>query len=36
MLGGPRYSLAVREEWEQDIPGHIASANVNWPRLLRE
>ena len=30
------YSLAVREEWERDIPGHIASADVNWPRLLRE
>ena len=30
------FSLAVREEWEQDIPGHIASADVNWPRLLRE
>ena len=30
------YSLAVREQWEQDIPGHIASADVNWPRLLRE
>ena len=30
------YSLAVQEQWAKDIPGNIASADVNWPRLLRE
>ena len=28
------YSLGVREQWSQDIPGNIAKADVNWPRLL--
>ena len=35
-MGYLNFSLAVQEDWEQDIPGHIASADVNWPRLLRE
>ena len=30
------YSLGVRERWMKDIPGNIAKADVNWPRLLRE
>ena len=30
------YSLSVRERWVKDIPGNIAKADVNWPRLLRE
>lgn len=25
----------VRDLWLQDIPGHIASANGNWPRVLK-
>ncbi len=28
------YSLKVRDLWSQDIPGHIASANGNWPGVL--
>ena len=28
------YSLKVRDLWSQDIPGHIASANSNWPGVL--
>ena len=30
------YSLAVREQWAKDLPGNIARAEVNWPRLLGE
>ena len=30
------YSLAVRERWAKDLPGNIARAEVNWPRLLGE
>ena len=30
------YSLSVRERWAKDIPGNIARAEVNWPRLLGE
>ncbi|MFQ5935519.1 MAG: YHS domain-containing (seleno)protein [Acidiferrobacterales bacterium] len=29
------YSLGVREKWQEDIPGNIASANKNWPGVLR-
>ena len=29
------YSLGVQKQWEQDIPGHIANADVNWPKLLK-
>ena len=29
------YSLGVQQTWEQDIPGHIKSADKNWPRLLK-
>lgn len=28
------YSRSVQRRWERDIPGHIAAADVNWPRLL--
>ena len=27
------YSKAVRETWRQDIPGNIAKADANWPKL---
>ena len=28
------YSLGVRKRWQQDIPGHIATADENWPGVL--
>lgn len=28
------YSKSVRAKWKQDIPGHIKSANANWPKVL--
>ncbi len=28
------YSLGVREQWSQDIPGNVAKADVNWPKIL--
>ncbi|MCY4151096.1 MAG: YHS domain-containing protein [Aestuariivita sp.] len=28
------YSLAVRERWQQDIPGNIERADGNWPEVL--
>jgi len=27
------YDQAIKRRWERDIPGHIASADANWPRL---
>lgn len=27
------YDQNIKRRWERDIPGHIASANANWPRL---
>lgn len=27
------YSLAIRRQWSEDIPGNIALGNANWPRL---
>lgn len=27
------YSRRVRKMWERDVPGHIASADKNWPSL---
>ncbi len=30
------YSLEVQKKWEADIPGHIARAEVNWPKLLNK
>ena len=28
------YSLKVQEQWSADIPGNIAKAEENWPKLL--
>lgn len=28
------YSQSVQKQWEGDIPGHIDSANQNWPTVL--
>jgi YHS domain-containing protein len=28
------YSQSVQATWEQDVPGHIASADQNWPGVL--
>ena len=28
------YSLDVRKRWREDIPGHIAAADENWPGVL--
>ena len=28
------YNQSVQARWEGDIPGHISSANQNWPRVL--
>ena len=28
------YSSGVREQWLEDIPGHIAAADKNWPGVL--
>ena len=28
------YDLDIRKKWESDIPGFIAKADTNWPRLL--
>lgn len=30
------YNADVQTRWEGDIPGHIRSANANWPRVLAE
>ena len=30
------YSKGVQKRWEGDIPGHIAEANTNWPKILAE
>jgi YHS domain-containing protein len=27
------YSKRVQEKWSQDVPGHVARGDVNWPRL---
>jgi len=29
------YSKSVRKTWTKDIPGHIKSANTNWPGLSK-
>jgi YHS domain-containing protein len=29
------YNSDIQRQWEADIPGFIASANSNWPRVLR-
>jgi YHS domain-containing protein len=28
------YDKKVMEKWKQDVPGYIAKANENWPKLL--
>ena len=28
------YSKGVQDKWAQDIPGNIAKANQNWPKVL--
>jgi hypothetical protein len=28
------YDRGVQREWQRDIPGHIATAEANWPRLM--
>ena len=28
------FSLKVQKLWEEDIPGHIAKADENWPKIL--
>ena len=30
------YSLKVREQWKEDIPGFIRKADANWPKLKEE
>ena len=30
------YSLKVREQWKEDIPGNIRKADNNWPNLKEE
>lgn len=30
------YDLDIKKKWEQDIPGNIAKANANWPKLLAD
>lgn len=30
------YSLKVREQWKEDIPGNIRKADTNWPNLKEE
>lgn len=28
------YNSEIQQRWEQDIPGHVRSADANWPRVL--
>ena len=28
------YSKSVQKNWEKDVPGHIASGDKNWPKVL--
>ena len=28
------YDASVQKNWEKDIPGHIANASKNWPKVL--
>ncbi len=30
------YSKSIEEKWRRDIPGNVAAADENWPRLLAE
>ena len=29
------YSLKVQKQWAEDIPGNIAKAEENWPKILK-
>lgn len=29
------YSKSVQKNWEGDVPGHITSADKNWPKVLK-
>ena len=29
------YSKSVQKNWEKDVPGHINSADKNWPKVLK-
>ena len=28
------YSKDIQQQWEQDVPGYVEKADVNWPKLL--
>lgn len=28
------YNADVQQKWEKDVPGHITSADANWPKVL--
>ena len=30
------YDANVQRNWEKDVPGHIANANKNWPKVLEK
>jgi YHS domain-containing protein len=30
------YDATVQRNWEKDVPGHIANANRNWPKVLEK
>jgi hypothetical protein len=30
------YNAGVGNEWRKDIPGRIAKADMNWPKVMKE
>lgn len=30
------YSTSIRDKWSRDIPGNIAKARANWPKVLEK
>lgn len=30
------YNKSIQKDWEEDIPGRIAAADKNWPKILEE
>ena len=30
------YSADVQKKWSGDVPGHIAKADLNWPKILKK
>lgn len=30
------FNAGIQRRWQQDIPGHVARANQNWPRVLND